>query len=70
MPHDRDGAPLKVGDEVTIPAVVTSISPGADYCNLSVETVEPMFPGDSKTTVTLNAKQVVKPGRDQAAAGP
>lgn len=59
MPHDRDKRPIKVGDTVNIPCVVTNISGGEEYCNLTAETVIPMFPGTSKTTITLNAGQVV-----------
>jgi hypothetical protein len=60
MPHDRKGNLLKVGDIVNIPAVVTNVNEGEDYCNISVETIEPMFPGNSKSTISLNAKQVDK----------
>lgn len=60
MPHDKNGAPLKVGDKVTVECEVTSVQPGTDYCNLSVKTVEPMHPGKEATTITLNTKQVVK----------
>jgi hypothetical protein len=61
MPHDRDGALLVVGDLVNIPARITGISStGSEYCNLNLETVEKMYPGDYKSSVPLNAKQVVK----------
>lgn len=60
MPHDKNGKLLEVGDLVHVPAVVTSISMGTDYCNVSLETVEPMFPGVQKSAMALNAKQVVK----------
>ena len=60
MPHDKNGNKLHVGDEVTISAVVTNVNEGEDYCNVSVETTELMFPGNQKSMITLNAKQVVK----------
>jgi hypothetical protein len=60
MPHDKNGVPLVVGDEVLIPAKVLSISEGTEYCNLSLETAEVMFPGNAKVGMSLNSKQVVK----------
>jgi hypothetical protein len=60
MPHDKNGKQLEAGDLVTVEAKVTSVQPGEDYCNVTVETVEPMFPGDNKSTITLNTKQVAK----------
>jgi hypothetical protein len=67
MPHDRNGALLKVGDKVSVPCVVTSISEGTEYCNLSLETEHPMYPGKDKTAVVVNNGQVIRtmddPGR-------
>jgi hypothetical protein len=60
MPHDKNGNLLEVGDLVGIKAVVTAIHAGEEYCNLSLETEEVMFPGDNKTALSLNAKQVKK----------
>lgn len=60
MPHDKNGQLLKEGDLVNVPCVVKSITTGEEFCNLSVETTEPMYPGDQKNFITLNAKQVVK----------
>lgn len=34
--HDQRHRPLKVGDQVLIPAVVTSVSATEDYCNVSL----------------------------------
>lgn len=59
MPHDNAGHLLKEGDRVMVPAVVKSISHTEDYCNVLLETVHPCHPGDYKTTISLNAKQVV-----------
>lgn len=38
--HDRNGTTLKVGDIVSIDYVITSVSPGVDYCNISAQSVE------------------------------
>lgn len=62
MPHDCKGVELKVGDTVFVPCKVLSVQTGTEYCNLTVETIEPMFPGKDKTCVTLNTKQVEKCG--------
>jgi hypothetical protein len=60
MPHDRNGEELEVGDAVNIPAIVTAIHEGENYCNVSLTSVEPLFPESSKTPFALNAKQVEK----------
>jgi len=67
MPHYRNGNILEVGDEVMVPAKITSVQAGLEYCNLTVETIEPMYPGDSKNTITLNTKQVEKVQREPKA---
>lgn len=64
MPHDKNGRELQVGDEVTVRARVTQIHAGEDYCNVNLETVEPMTPGDQKSAMTLNTKQCEKVGQD------
>ncbi len=60
MPHDKHGNKLQAGDLVLIVARVVTVYQTADdgYCNTTVETVEPMFPTNSPTTITLNTKQV------------
>lgn len=60
MPHDKNGQELQPGDIVMIPARVKSITPNPEFCNVTVETVEPMFPGEYPVNITLNAKQVTK----------
>ena len=42
--HDAFGRELKVGDRVMVPMVIKTISLGADYCNVEVETVATMPP--------------------------
>lgn len=59
MPHDKNGQVLAVGDWVSVPCRVASISTGEEYCNVGLETTEPMFPGEQKNSISLNAKQVV-----------
>lgn len=58
MPHDRNGKLIEVGDHVTLRCKVKSVQIGEEYCNLTVETCEPMFPTDRRDSYTLNAKQV------------
>lgn len=70
MPNDKNGALVKVGDTVIVPCVITSITEGTEYCNVTMETVEPMYPGDSKNTIVLNAKQVEKTGDAPAVEDP
>lgn len=60
MPHDINGQLLSEGDFVTVRCVVKAVNPFEEYCNVTLETVEPMFPGDNKSGITLNAKQVTK----------
>lgn len=60
MPHDRDGKLLEVGDKVIIHATVDTVQPSDSHCNLTVKTDELFYPGDYKSTIVLNTKQVVK----------
>lgn len=60
MPHDQNGNLLTVGDYVLVPARVKEVYSGEEYCNVQLETALPMYPGESKSGMTLNAKQVVK----------
>lgn len=57
--HDKNGTPLKQGDIVSVLCKVVNTTEGTEYCNMTVETVEPMYPGEYKTSVTLNTRQVV-----------
>jgi hypothetical protein len=63
MPHDKSGAELHVGDRVNVLCIVKKIELTEEYCNVSLETVDAMFPGDGKSALTLNAKQTEKVGR-------
>lgn len=57
--HDRNGTPLKAGDNVTIKFRITAVSPQTDYCNVTVETVDGRKPDGAKDTYTLNTAQLV-----------
>lgn len=60
MPHDLKGNLVQVGDKVLIPATVTAVQVGEEYCNLSVEYDYPMPSYTTKMHGTFNTKQVVK----------
>lgn len=60
MPHDRDGEVLSVGDTVYVPVKITAIHLTEDYCNVNLETLQPMPPSHTRTELHLNAKQVIK----------
>ena len=60
MPHDIKGDILKVGDIVNLQCKVKEIHNTEEFCNATLETILPMFPGEHKTVVTINTKQVKK----------
>jgi len=60
MPHDKNSVPIVEGDRVYVECVVKQVMTGNEYCNVTLETVEPMYPGPFKSEITLNTKQVVK----------
>ncbi len=60
MPHDKNGNRLEPGDRVTIEATVIGVYEGDEYCNCTFEAVEPMPPKLSKTSLSLNTRQVAK----------
>lgn len=63
MPHDRNSRKVEPGQIVRVDFKVKQVHLTEEYCNLDLETVWPMHPGDSRTALTLNAKQVeVKEG--------
>lgn len=59
MPHDANGNLLKVGDKVTVNAIVSNISAQEDYCNLTIN-IPAKNETEVETNVTLNTKQVFK----------
>lgn len=52
--HDKNGKPLKIGDRVRMEAVITEGHAGEDYCNATIESVEPRRPDGLKERCTLN----------------
>ena len=62
MPHDVNGKLLQLNDRVYLPCIVKGLQAGDEYCNCTLESVYPMYPGNSKTAVTVNTKQVAKQG--------
>lgn len=58
MPHDLSGNELKVGDRVLIPCRIKALHLTEEYCNLDLETIQPMYPGDKLNNFTLNSKQI------------
>jgi hypothetical protein len=58
MPRDKNGTALAPGDEVTIRARVVSVADNEEYGNLTLETVEPMYPAKNATGLYLNTRQV------------
>lgn len=60
MPHDRDGRVLSVGDDVLVPCHVKELHMTEEFCNVTLETSQPMYPSENRSGIVLNAKQVVK----------
>lgn len=60
--HDANGTPLKVGDKVIIPGVITNLCAGnPDYCNVDVETTLGRRPdGNKEHFSAINTAQIVK----------
>lgn len=50
--HDRNGSTLKKGDIVLIPAIITDLHGGEDFCNVSVETVHGRRPDGHKEQIS------------------
>ena len=59
MPHDKNGQPLEAGDKVAVECIIESICEG-DYCTTNLKTVEVMPGNKEPSSITVNAKQVVK----------
>lgn|SRR5262249_2131054 len=57
--HDRNGTPLKVGDIIMIPARVTLVQPGPDYCNLSAQSLYGRKPDDMNENFSINTSVVI-----------
>lgn len=50
--HDARNRPLKVGDRVLIPAVITELQATADYCNVTVESAIGRRPDKAREKVS------------------
>ncbi|MBN8955722.1 MAG: hypothetical protein J0H17_03890 [Rhizobiales bacterium] len=50
--HDAKNRELKIGDTVLIAAKVTQLSPGEEYCNVSVQSVFGRRPDGAKETIS------------------
>ena len=60
MPLDQNGEPLAVGDRVTIPATIKSVTEDPNFVNCTVELEYRLPPTNSVTTESLNSRQVEK----------
>lgn len=59
--HDANGTPLVKGDKVLIPAVITDLSAGEEFCNVTVETTLGRRPDGSKEKISaINTGVLVK----------
>ena len=61
MPHDMNGHEVKVGQVVSIDFAVTAVTPGEDFCNVSLVAVAPASPDQmakagGAPTITCNTK--------------
>lgn len=56
MPHDKNGQVLQAGDEVLVRMRVREVYPGADFCGVSLESVD----GEQQFSLTCQAKQCTK----------
>jgi hypothetical protein len=53
---------VEAGAIVMVPARVTEVYTGTEYCNVQVETLYPMYPGDRHDKITLNTRQILVGG--------
>ncbi len=59
MAHDRDGVELFPGDIVSLPCRITDVDEHEKHINAALETVDPVFPENTRRHILVNAKQVV-----------
>ena len=68
--HDANGHPLKVGDKVLVPAVITSLGGGEEYCNVGIETTLGRRPDGLKEKMSaINTAVLVKVSGDEVSLG-
>jgi hypothetical protein len=59
--HDANGTKLEKGDRVIIEAVIESLSPSEEFCNVSLATVLGRRPDDAKEHIcAINTAVIVK----------
>lgn len=59
--HDANGTRLKKGDTVLIPAVITDLSPGEEYCNVTLKTTLGRRPDKNQETISaINTGVLIK----------
>ncbi len=59
--HDANGTPLKKGDSVLIPAEIVDLSPGEEFCNVSLETAYGRRPDGNKERISgINTGVLIK----------
>lgn len=64
--HDKNGTPLKEGDIVLVPAIIKSLYPTEDYCNISLESVHGRRPDGVKEQIyAINTGVVILHDRPQ-----
>lgn len=70
--HDVNGTPLKKGDHVLIPCVITDLSDGTEeFCNVDVETEFGRRPdGRTEKFSAINTGQIILLRRKDTEASP
>lgn len=58
--HDCKGRPIAVGDTVVVPFKVTDVTANEEFCNASLESIASMFPGTSRSFLTVNTQQTIR----------
>lgn len=59
--HDAKGRELEIGDIVIVPCRVESVSPGAEFCNVSIRTLGGRLPdGQTNYYGDINTKQLIR----------
>jgi hypothetical protein len=59
MPHDKNGKEVVIGQEVIMRFKVTAVMQGTEYCNVNLESVEKLYPGNYPTLLSaVNTKQL------------
>lgn len=66
--HDRNGTPLQVGDVVMVPYMITSLTPGADFCNMTAQSVYGRKPDGLPEYYSGNTAVCTLVTRDHSAA--